>query len=123
MKDFCIKDCATHENQTVTSSFVVVSKQVKTKKNSGEPYIALTFGDRTGHLDAKVWDNVNEIINLFEQDDFVKVKGLLNRYNNRFQFTVHKLRKMEDSEIDYADYLPKTEKNIDALWAELAHFV
>ena len=60
--------------------------------------------DRTGDIDAKMWDNVAEVMDTFERDDFVKVKGLLNRYNGRFQLTIHKLRKMEDSEIEFADY-------------------
>jgi 3'-5' exoribonuclease len=122
MKDFYVRDAAQHENKNITSFFVVASKQVKPKK-TGEPYLALTLADRTGHLDAKVWDNVAEIVDTFEQDDFVKVKGLVNKYNNRFQLTVHKLRKVADNEIDYADYLPKTARDIDELWRTLGEFV
>src|ERR1700693_2735320 len=99
MKDFFLCDCAQHENKLITSSFVVVSKQVKPKK-TGEPSLALTLGDRTGHVEAKMWDNVEESLDAFEQDDFVKVKGLVNKYKNRFQLTIHKLRKLGDSEIE-----------------------
>jgi 3'-5' exoribonuclease len=122
MKDFFVCDCAQHENKVITSSFVVVSKQVKPKK-SGEPYLALTLGDRSGHVEAKMWDNVEDALDAFEQDDFVKIKGLLNKYKNRFQITVHKLRRLGDAEVDFADYLPKTTKDIGELWQTLAGFV
>jgi 3'-5' exoribonuclease len=122
MKDFYIGDCARHENKIITSSFVVVVKQIKPKK-TGEPYLALTLGDRSGQLEAKMWDNVDEVLEAFEQDDFLKIKGLINKYKNRFQLTVHKLRKLGESEIDFADYLPKTTKNIDELWQTLAGFI
>jgi len=122
MKDFFIHDCALQENKVITSTFVVVSKQVKPKK-SGEPYLALTLGDRTGQLESKMWDNVEEVLNAFEQDDFLKVKGLINKYKNRFQLTIHKLRRLGDSEIDYSDYLPKTTKNVDELWQTLVNYV
>ena len=122
MKDFYIRDCGANENQVITSSFVVASKQVKSKK-TGEPYLALSLSDRSGQLEAKVWDNVTEFINAFEQDDVVKVKGLLNRFNQRWQLTVHKLRRVEESEIDFADYLPKTTKDIEQLWRTLGNFV
>ena len=122
MKDFYIRDCGANENQVITSSFVVASKQVKSKK-TGEPYLALSLSDRSGQLEAKVWDNVSEFINAFEQDDVVKVKGLLNRFNQRWQLTVHKLRRVEESEIDFADYLPKTTKDIEQLWRTLGNFV
>jgi 3'-5' exoribonuclease len=122
MKDFYISDCARQENKIITASFVVVSKQIKPKK-TGEPYLALTLGDRTGQLEAKMWDNVEEVLEAFEQDDFLKIKGLVNKYKNRFQLTIHKLRKLGEGEIDFSDYLPKTTKNIDELWQTLAGFV
>jgi 3'-5' exoribonuclease len=122
MKEFYISECARHENKIITSNFVVVSKQIKPKK-TGEPYLALILGDRSGQLDAKMWDNVEEVLNAFEQDDFLKIKGLVNKYKNRFQLTIHKLRKLGESEIEFSDYLPKTTKNIDELWLTLAGFV
>ena len=122
MKEFYISDCVRFENQVVTTSFVVVSKQAKPKK-SGELYLALTLADRTGHLDAKMWDNVAEHINCFEQDDFVKVRGLLNKFNGRFQLTVHKVRSMQESEVDFDDYLPRTTKDIGQLWQTVRDFV
>lgn len=122
MKDFYICDCAGHENKVITSTFVVVAKQIKPKK-TGEPYLALTLGDRSGQLEAKMWDNVDDVLEAFEQDDFLKVKGLINKYKQRFQLTIHKLRKLGDSEIIYDDYLPKTTKDIEALWQSLAAFV
>lgn len=122
MKDFYIGDCARHENKVITSTFVVVVKQIKPKK-TGEPYIALTLGDRSGQIEAKMWDNVDDVLEAFEQDDFVKVKGLINKYKQRFQLTIHKMRKLGDTEIDYSDYLPKTTKDIDELWRTLADFV
>jgi len=122
MKEFFLVDCCRHENKVITSTFVVVSKQVKPKK-TGEPYLALTLGDRTGQIEAKMWDNVESAIDAFEQEDFIKAKGLLNKYKNRFQFTIHKLRKLLDTEVDFSDYLPKTSKDIGELWQTLAGYV
>lgn len=122
MKEFFVEQAAANENQNITSSFVVASKQIKPKKN-GEPYLALTLADRTGQIEAKMWDGVPEAINTFEQDDFIKVRGLLNKYNGRFQLTIHKIRSMDAGEVDYSDYLPKTDKNVDELWGVVAGYV
>jgi 3'-5' exoribonuclease len=122
MKEFFLSDCPQFENKIITSSFVVTTKQVKPKK-SGEPYLALTLADRGGQIEAKMWDNVEDSIDAFEQEDFLKIKGLLNKYKNRFQITIHKLRRMSDSEVDFADYLPKTTKDVDGLWRTLEGFV
>jgi 3'-5' exoribonuclease len=122
MKEFFLSDCPQFENKIITSSFVVTTKQVKPKK-SGEPYLALTLADRGGQIEAKMWDNVEEALDSFEQEDFLKVKGLLNKYKNRFQITIHKLKRLPDSEVDFADYLPKTTKDVDELWRTLGDFV
>lgn len=122
MKDFYICDAARFENQVITSSFVVATKQAKPRK-SGDLYLALTLADRTGQIEAKMWDNVNDHISLFDQDDFIKVRGLINKFNGRFQLTLHKIRSLEEAEVDFNDYLPRTTKNIDELWSSLAAFV
>jgi 3'-5' exoribonuclease len=122
MKEFYISDCARMENQTITSLFVVALKQVKSKK-SGELYLSLALADRSGQVQANMWDNVAEAISGFEQDDFVKVKGVVHKYNGRWQLTVHKMRKLGESEIDYSDYLPKTSKDVEQLWQTLCGFV
>src|SRR5258705_12884786 len=122
MNEFFVSDCVQFENKVITTSFVVVSRQVKPKK-SGEPYLALTLGDRSGHVEGKMWDNVEDAIDAFEQDDFIKVKGLINKYKNRFQLTIHKLRRLGGSEVDFSDYLPKTSKDIGEMWQPLPGFV
>ena len=118
MKEFYICDCARVENQTITSLFVVASKQVKSKKN-GDLYLSITLADRSGQLQANMWDNVADAISAFEQDDFVKVKGVIHKYNGRWQLTMHKVRRLGEQEIDYSDYIPKTTKDIEQLWRTL----
>ena len=97
MKDFFLCDCPQNENKVIVSSFVVASKQVKPRK-TGELYLALILADRSGQIEAKMWDNVTDAMNTFEEDDVLKVKGLINKYKNRFQLTIHKLRRLEDTD-------------------------
>ena len=54
-----------------------------------------------------MWDNVAEVLDTFERDDFVKVKGLMQIYHNRIQFTIHRLRPLEDQEVDFTRFLPR----------------
>ena len=122
MKQFFVKDVPNHENQVITSSFLVSSKQIKPKK-SGDIYLSLVLCDRTGQLEAKMWDNVADAVDCFEQDDFLKVRGLINKYSNRYQLTLHKVRRMEEAEVEYSDYLPKTDKDVDALWRTVGEYI
>jgi 3'-5' exoribonuclease len=70
-----------------------------------------------------MWDNVADALDSFEQDDCVKIRGLINKYSNRFQLTIHKVRRMDEAEIEYSDYLPQTTKDIDELWSTVGAYV
>lgn len=109
-------------NETVTTHFLVTHKEVRQKK-TGEPYLSLLLADRSGEIEAKMWDNVAEILTTFERDDFVKVKGLAQVYNNRPQFTIHKLRRLEDHEIELTDYFPCSTRDSDEMFAELLSII
>lgn len=105
-------------NQPVTASFLVHNKEVRQKK-SGEPYLSLLLGDRTGDVEAKMWDNVAEVMDTFERDDFVKIKGLLQIYQNRPQLTIHKMVKIDEKLVDFGDYFPVAARDPLEMFAEL----
>ncbi|MGA2601602.1 MAG: HD domain-containing protein [Bryobacteraceae bacterium] len=116
MKSFFVRDLL--PNQVMTTTFLVHTKDVRQKK-SGEPYLSLLLGDRTGEVDAKMWDNVAEVMDTFDRDDFVKVKGLLQIFQNRPQLTIHKMARLQDSDVNLGDYFPSSERNPDEMFAEL----
>jgi 3'-5' exoribonuclease len=105
-------------NRVITTSFLVHSKEIRQKK-TGELYLSLLLGDRTGELDAKMWDNVQEVLDGFDRDDFIKVKGLVQIFHNRPQLTIHKVRRMDDSEVDFGDYFPSSKRDPEEMWREL----
>lgn len=105
-------------NEVVTGQFLVLVKEIRQKK-TGEPYLSLHLGDRTGEIEAKMWDNVPEVMDTFDRDDFIKVKGLAQVYQNRSQFTIHRLRRLEEHEVDLADYFPCSDRDPLEMWAEL----
>jgi 3'-5' exoribonuclease len=109
-------------NQTVQGTFLVSYKDVRQKK-SGDPYLSLTLTDKTGELDAKMWDNAAEALNTFERDDFVRIKGLLQIFQNRPQLTLHKIQPVPESEVDLADYLPASQRDRDEMFRELQGWI
>jgi len=98
--------------------FLVQSKEIR-QKRTGEPYLSLQLSDKTGELEARMWDNVADVMDTFERDDFIKVRGQLQIYNTRPQFIVHRLRRMEDAEVDFADFFPASARDPAQMWAEL----
>ena len=122
MKDLYIADFAAHEDKAITSFFVATQKQVRTKKDA-TPYLALILTDKTGQVEGRMWDNVTECIPLFEQGEVVKVRATVCRFDGRLQLKVDRIKRAPLGEFDLGDFLPKTTKDIDALWLELTNYV
>lgn len=108
--------------QGVQGVFLVAAKDVR-QKRTGEPYLSLTLMDRSGDVDAKMWDNVAGVMDSFERDDFIKVKGETQLFQNRLQVTIHSLQKISDADVDLADFLPASKRDPLEMFAELQAIV
>jgi 3'-5' exoribonuclease len=122
MKDFFVEDAAKFDNATVTTYFVLSTMQVRDKKQGGQ-YLALTVSDKTGSLEARMWDDVAEAIATCSEGCYVKVQGDISKYQGKFQITLKKLRLAADSEIDPTDFQAATKFDVEEMWAELRGYV
>ena len=120
MKDIYITDLAAFdEGKLFDGFFLVLLKQQRTTK-TGKPYLNLILADKTGQLEARVWEPGDpRIVKDFERGDMVKVRGSASRFDDRLQLKVDQLRKAEADEADRADMLPATVYDVDELWAKL----
>jgi len=124
MKDIYIADLAAfEEGRLFDGYFLVLAKQHATTK-SNKPYINLTLGDKTGPIEARIWDPTDpRIAKEFERGDMVKVRGCASRYNERMQLKVDQIRVALSGEVDKADMLPSTTQDVATLWRLLVGFV
>ena len=117
MKDLYVRDL--QPNQMIVGDFLVQAKELRAKKTGGDSYLSVTLSDKSGEVDAKMWDNAEEFDALFERDDFIKVKGAVQVYRNKPQLTLHKLKKLADNEVDLADFFPHSKRDTEEMWMEL----
>jgi len=122
MKEFFVEDAVRFENSTITSYFLLTSMQVREKKQGGQ-YLALILSDRSGSLEARMWDEVADPIEFCSEGCYVKVHGDISKYNGKFQITLKKMRLAAGSEIDPTDFQPATKFDVEAMWAELRGYV
>ena len=105
-------------NQTVSTTFLVKSKELRSKKTGGQ-FALITLSDRTGDIVGQWWDNFEESIESFDRDDIVFVRGLVNVYRNHLQLAIHRVRPCEAREIDLTHYFPTTRYSVEEMFAEL----
>lgn len=115
MKKIFVKDIK-DEGREIDDYFVVKTKGIYSSKNNTK-YMSLELRDRTGTIDAKVWDHVDELGSLFEKNDIIRVRARTRFYQNRPQLNVINIEKVEDdipfSEIK--ELFPQGERDIDVL--------
>jgi len=109
------------EDDFLTSHFLCKQKQSLKSKN-GKTYLSLKLQDKTGVIDAKVWDLNNDVQN-FEENDFIRIEGVVLLYQNELQVKVNKIRKSMEGEYEPSDFIPRTEKDIAAMTGQLNGYV
>ena len=107
---------------TITSFFLVCEKELRSTRD-GKAFLRLELGDRSGALEARLWDNVEALAALFDRDDVVKIHARVETYKNRVQLAVERIRRAEPAEVDWSDYFPHTIEDIEQLYARLREHV
>src|SRR3977135_1874139 len=113
---------ALQAEQTITSYFLVCEKEIRATRE-GKYYLRLELGDRTGTIEARMWDGFERDAASFERDDFVKVQAGAASHRRKLQIAIDKIRRAEESEVDAADFFAHTPENVDQLYAKLLAFV
>lgn len=90
---------------------------------NGKNYDNVILQDKTGTLDAKIWDPNNVGIADFEAMDYIEVYGDVTSFNGALQVNVKRVRRCEQGEYDESEYMPVSKKDLDAMYAELLKIV
>jgi 3'-5' exoribonuclease len=119
MKTSFVSDLGTE--QTITTFFLVHEKEIRNTRD-GKAYLRLELGDRSGTIEARMWDQFEAIAKDVGRDDFVKVNARVEIYRNKPQLSLQQLRRAKPEEVDLADFLPHTKEDVGKLWAQLLEY-
>jgi len=105
------------EGDSLNQVFLCKQKVTGTTK-TGKSYYGLKLQDKTGTIDAKVWD-LTPAIGHFEANDYILCDGRIQSFNGSLQFIINRIRKAEAGEYDQADYLPTSGFKAEEMFQEL----
>lgn len=90
---------------------------------NGKPYESLILQDKTGTVDAKIWDPNSAGIADFDTLDYIEVYGEVTSFQGALQVNVKRIRKCQEDEFDPADYLPVSKYPIEGMYQELLGYI
>ncbi|MEW6624377.1 MAG: HD domain-containing protein [Bacillota bacterium] len=95
----------------------VVSQFNVAKKRSGENYLRFTIADKTGQLEARVWDEglASRMETQVSEGEIVQIKGVVAEYGG-LQVHVEGFSIVKQDEISHEDFRPFTTKNLEDMW-------
>jgi len=109
------------EDERIVEHYLCKSRQ-SMKSKSGKAYLSLKLADKTGTVDAKVWEMTNDIQS-FEENDFIKIDGVVTSFQNELQLKITKIRRSQEGEYQPMDYIPHTEQDISSLYKQLTDVI
>lgn len=110
------------EGERVNEIYLCKNKQSALTK-AGKPYEALILQDKTGTLDAKIWEPGSVGIDDFDRFDYINVVGDITSFQGALQLNVKRVRKATEGEYEPKEYLPVSEYNVDEMYEQLLGYI
>ena len=110
------------EGERINEIFLCKVKQSALTK-AGKPYDNVVLQDKTGTLDAKIWEPGSVGIEEFDSLDYIAVMGDITSFQGNLQLNIKRVRKVQEGEYDPKDYLPVSKRDIDEMYAELTALI
>ena len=115
-----IKDLT--EGARVSDIYLIKSRTSAVTKTGKDDW-NVVLQDKTGAVDAKVWDLGSAGIEEFEAKEYVDIVGTVTVFNGALQVKIERARVAREGEYEPADYLPVSKYNIDEMMAELVAMI
>lgn len=110
------------EGDRIFDIYLCKHKQAAVTKN-GKPYENVILQDKTGTIDAKVWEPNNPGIGDYSALDYIEVYGDVTNFQGALQVSVKRIRVCREGEYNSEDYLPVSSKGIDKMYGELTALI
>jgi 3'-5' exoribonuclease len=102
------------DGENVDEIYLVVDKQLRANRN-GNLYIQLDLGDRSGTINARMWNAGEPLYKSFEAGDFLQVKGKVQLFQGSLQLIANTLDKYDSNKVELTDFLPHTKQDVNKL--------
>jgi 3'-5' exoribonuclease len=106
------------DGENVDEIYLVVDKQLRANRN-GNLYIQLDLGDRSGTINARMWNAGEPLYKSFEAGDFLQVKGKVQLFQGSLQLIANTLDKYDSNKVELTDFLPHTKQDVSKLLERL----
>ncbi len=105
-------------------AFVLIKDYGLKKTSAGKQYLDLNLVDKTGEINAKVWENAKENEEIINNNSIIKIRGEVIEWAGSLQLKISKIRLPLDSEkIELSSLVPAAPISAKLMMDELMTFI
>jgi 3'-5' exoribonuclease len=105
------------DQDRVSSPFLIKYSAVATGK-TGKAYMNVVLTDKSGDIEARIFDQVPKFNSQAVKDAFVQIEGHAQSFNGRIQIHIKDLTVLREDEVEAEEYLPASFLNPEKIYAE-----
>jgi 3'-5' exoribonuclease len=106
------------DGDSIDEIYLIGDKQLRANRN-GNLYLQVELRDRTGAISARLWNAGEHLFRSFESGDFLLVKGKVQLFQGALQMILSHLERVDPERVELADFLPRTEQDVNKLLERL----
>lgn len=106
----------------VEGIFYIAAKKLANTRD-GKPYLSLILADKTGQIEAKIWDDAASLNSKCQKGGFVFVNAFCKPYNGALQLTIKAVNPIAETDVNLADFMPAALVDVEVLWREMSGYI
>ena len=111
-----VKDLCSGDN--IDEVYLVSEKQLRANRN-GNLYLQVDLRDKTGVVNARMWNASEDLFHSFEVNDYLRVRGKAQIFQGSMQLILSDVQVIEPDHVNVIDFLPHTPQDVDRLLRRL----
>ena len=118
-----MKKIGEHKVGEPVDIYLLIKQSTKGVTTQGSPFMTLILQDKSGDIEAKLWDTTEEHEKIYAAASIVKVGGEVHEYRGKNQLRIKSIRPVKEGEgVSIADLVPSAEKSKEVLYEEMMQF-
>ncbi len=119
-----MKGILEHEVGEQVDLFLLIKSATKGMASNGKPFLTLILQDKSGDIEAKLWDISNDQVRIFQAETIVRVAGEVHNYRGRLQLKIRQIRPTSAHDgVNVADFLETAPIDKEEISSKITQYI
>ncbi|MCJ7840427.1 3'-5' exoribonuclease YhaM [Lederbergia sp. NSJ-179] len=119
-----MKEILEHEVGEHVDLFLLIKSATKGIASNGKPFLTLILQDKSGDIEAKLWDISNEQVKMYQPETIVRVAGEVHNYRGRLQLKIRQIRPASSQDgVSVANFLETAPISKEEISSKITQYI